>query len=91
VAYHLQHAKVRGSSSTANNNNNNKLKGKSIRVAKVNTASERALATRFSISSLPSFYVIDGWSVYEFRGYRSLQALVAFAKGGYLETEVRRA
>ena len=91
MAYHLQHAKTRDTSSstgTKSNSNGHKRK-RHIQVAKVNTASERALGTRFSINSLPSFYVIDGWSVYEFRGYRSLDALVEFAKGGYLQTEVR--
>uniref|UniRef100_A0A7R9ZQU5 Thioredoxin domain-containing protein n=1 Tax=Craspedostauros australis TaxID=1486917 RepID=A0A7R9ZQU5_9STRA len=54
-----------------------------IRVAKVDANTERALGSRFSIHSYPSFFIVDGMSVYEFKQSRSPQALMTFARGGY--------
>jgi len=58
-----------------------------VKVAKIDGDSERAIKSRFGISHFPCFYLIDGWSVYEFEGSRSTNKLVEFAKGGYKELE----
>ena len=44
---------------------------------------ERALAARFHVHSYPSFYVIDGWTVYQFENHRSRTALMKYVEGGY--------
>lgn len=54
-----------------------------VKVAKVDGDSERAIKSRFAISHFPCFYLIDGWSVYEFEGTRSVPKLIDWAKGGY--------
>lgn len=61
-----------------------------IRVAKVDCKAEKALKTRFGVASFPSFFVVDGWSVYEFNNLRSEAALMDFVRGGYKKQEVRR-
>jgi len=59
-----------------------------IKVAKIDGDSERALASRFGIYSYPSFFIVDGWNVYEFDQGRSKKALMKFAEGGYKEQDV---
>ena len=59
-----------------------------IRVAKVDCQAERALMARFGIDSFPSFYVVDGWSVYKFEETRGEAALLDFARGGYKKQQV---
>lgn len=54
-----------------------------IKVGKVDGSAETALSSRFSVYGYPSFYMIDGWSVYKFEDTRSKQNLMAFAEGGY--------
>jgi hypothetical protein len=54
-----------------------------VKVAKVDGDAERAIKSRFGISHFPSFYLIDGWSVYEFDGSRNKSNLIQWAKGGY--------
>ena len=54
-----------------------------IRVAKVNGQTERALTNRFGITGFPTFYVVDGYSVYEFTAPRSQANLMDFVRGGY--------
>lgn len=54
-----------------------------VKVAKVDGDAQRAIKSRFGITHFPSFYLIDGWSVYEFEGTRSSSKLIEFAKGGY--------
>ena len=44
---------------------------------------ERALSARFHVRSYPSFYVIDGWSVYKFEQPRSKSTLMKYVEGGY--------
>jgi thioredoxin-like negative regulator of GroEL len=61
-----------------------------IRVAKVDCQSEKALKARFGVTSFPSFYLVDGWSVYEFDNPRTEAALMDFVRGGYKKQEVRR-
>ncbi|KAG7366145.1 thioredoxin [Nitzschia inconspicua] len=54
-----------------------------IRVAKVDCSVEKALATRFGVRGYPSFYLVSGWTVYEFEDDRSETNLISFARGGY--------
>mmetsp|Transcript_16459 Transcript_16459/g.24285 ORF Transcript_16459/g.24285 Transcript_16459/m.24285 type:complete len:251 (-) Transcript_16459:85-837(-) len=60
-------------------------KTKQGRVAKINGDEERATASRFNIIGYPSFFVVDGWSVYEYKGSRTVDALVNYVQGGYKE------
>jgi thioredoxin-like negative regulator of GroEL len=59
-----------------------------IRVAKVDCTSEKALKTRFGLQSFPSFYIVDGWSVYQFENVRTESSLMDFARGGYKKQDV---
>jgi thioredoxin-like negative regulator of GroEL len=59
-----------------------------IRVAKVDCNVEKALATRFGVRGYPSFYLVSGWSVYEFEEARSESGLISFARGGYKKQDV---
>ena len=56
-------------------------------VAKVDGAAERALSSCFGVHGFPTFYLIDGWTVREFDGDRSLDNLVNFSLKDYEETE----
>lgn len=60
---------------------------KKIRVGKVDGSKERALTSRFNIYGYPSFFVVDGWSVYEFQEGRSKRTLSAFVEGGYRKVD----
>ena len=60
-----------------------------IRVGKVNCSVERALMARFGIEGFPSFFLIDGWTVYPFDDSRSVPNLMNFARGGYKKEVVR--
>jgi thioredoxin-like negative regulator of GroEL len=60
-------------------------------VAKVDSSVERALSARFGVSSFPSFFLVDGWSVYEFEGTRNEVGLMDFARGGYKKDDVSEA
>ena len=57
-------------------------------VGKIDGASERALSSRFSVRGFPSFYVIDGWDVKQYKGTRSIEALVDFVTEGHKDVEV---
>jgi thiol-disulfide isomerase/thioredoxin len=57
-----------------------------IQVAKVNGEVERALTSRFGIYAYPSFFLVDGFSVYQFDQPRMRNMLMAFAEGGYKKT-----
>lgn len=59
-----------------------------IRVARVECGAEKALATRFGVQGFPSFYLVDGYNVYEFDGTRSESHLISFARGGYKQQDV---
>lgn len=52
------------------------------------TKKEKALNTRFGVKSFPSFFLVDGWSVYEFDKPRSEANLMDFARGGYKKQDV---
>lgn len=56
-------------------------------VAKVDGAADRALSSRFNIAGYPSFFLVDGWNVYEFDGHRTLEDMVDFATEDYVDEE----
>ena len=58
-----------------------------IKVGKVNGEVERALVSRFAIYAFPSFYIVDGWSVYHFQQPRVRNLLTNYAEGGYKQTD----
>jgi len=58
-----------------------------VNVGKVDGAAERALASRFSVQGFPVFFLIDGWTVYEFNGNRSQEGLIQFALTDYENTD----
>ena len=59
---------------------------KKVKVGKIDGDSERALSSRFAVKAYPSFFLVDGYTVYEYDGSRSKQNLVDFAEGGYRKT-----
>ena len=59
-----------------------------FRVGKVDCEVEKALRTRFGIRFFPSFFVVDGWNVYEYDKARTEAALMDFLRGGYKKQEV---
>jgi hypothetical protein len=61
---------------------------KQIKIAKVDGDAERAIISRFNIAGFPSFFLIDGWTVYEYSDGRSVPSMMTFVKGGYKKTEV---
>jgi len=60
-------------------------KHKKIKVGKVDGTTETALSSRFAVYGYPSFYMVDGWSVYKYDDRRTQQQLMQFAEGGYLK------
>ena len=63
-----------------------KKKKSGIKVGKINGDAEQALVSRFGVKSYPSFFVVDGFSVYEFDGSRSKATLMQYVEGGYKKT-----
>ena len=64
-----------------------RLPSRQVNVAKIDGATERALASRFSVHGFPMFVLIDGWTVREYEGTRSHEGLVKFCMENYEETE----
>ena len=60
-----------------------------VHVARVNCSEEKALMTRFGVRAFPSFFLVTGLDVYEFKGNRGATTLAEFAKGGYKKFNVR--
>ena len=60
---------------------------RTVKVAKVDGSADRALASRFNIRAYPTFFLVDGWDVYEYEGDRTLEDLVDFATEDYLDYE----
>ena len=56
----------------------------SVRVAVVDVSAAPDMAFRFGIRALPSLLLFHRGTVFEYSGPRSLDAIVAFAKGGFL-------
>ena len=59
-------------------------------VGKIDGGEERALSSRFSVKGFPSFYLLDGYDVYEFKGVRSLDSISKFVLKGYKNAEVSK-
>ena len=60
-----------------------------IRVGRVDCNVERTLMSRFGVRSFPVFYLVDGWSVYEFDNTRRSEVnLMDYARGGYKKDTV---
>ncbi len=59
-----------------------------VHVARVDCSEEKALMTRFGVRAFPSFFLVSGWDVYEFKGNRGATTLAEFAKGGYKKFNV---
>jgi len=59
-----------------------------VMVGRVNGAAEKALASRFSITKYPSFFLLDGWTIQEYEGNRLLDNLIDFATKSYKKYEV---
>ena len=55
-----------------------------MHVAKVDCTAETDLCKVFGIRGFPTLRMIDGAQMYDYRGARSVDALSAFAKAGYL-------
>jgi|APGre2960657404_1045060.scaffolds.fasta_scaffold55838_2 thiol-disulfide isomerase/thioredoxin len=54
-----------------------------VRVGSVEGPDELMLQQRFGVSGYPSIYLIRGGAAWEFRGERSVAALLEFASAGY--------
>lgn len=67
--------------------NKSKPKDKRIKVGKVDGSKERILTSRFSIRAFPSFFVVDGWDVYEYENTRSKEAIINYVKRDYKKDE----
>lgn len=62
-------------------------KERRVKVGKVDGSAEKALASRFSVRGYPVFFLIDGWTVREYEGQRSVDALVKFSTEDYEDVE----
>ena len=60
---------------------------RTVKVAKVDGSADRALASRFNIRGYPTFFLVDGWDVYEYEGDRTLEDLVDFVTEDYVDYE----
>jgi protein disulfide-isomerase-like protein len=58
------------------------LKGE-VNVAKVDASKERSIGSRFEIKGFPTILFLSHGQVYKYKGKRTKDALVEFAKGGY--------
>lgn len=58
-----------------------------IKVAKIDGSEDIALASRFSVRGFPTFYLIDGWDVYEYQDTRTRDKLINFATNAPKEHE----
>jgi len=58
-----------------------------VKVGKVDGSAEKALSSRFSVRGYPAFFFIDGWTVRQYEGQRSVEALVKFSTKGYKDVE----
>jgi hypothetical protein len=58
-------------------------------VGRVDGAADKALSSRFSITKYPTFFLIEGQTVKEYSGNRSLDNLIDFATKSFKTYEVR--
>lgn len=75
-----------------NDNSANKTKGshRKAKVARINGPFERALVSRFNLYAYPQFFLIDGYTVYEYDTYshiRSKTNIIQYVDGAYLQTD----
>lgn len=63
---------------------------KDFLVARVNCDDQKALCSRFRVRGYPSLKFIKGDKMYEFKGNRDLESLLAFAEGGYESSKAKR-
>jgi thiol-disulfide isomerase/thioredoxin len=59
-----------------------------IKVAKINADQERACSSRFNVKGFPSFYLVDGWTAYQYEGKRNEEQIIAYIRGGYKSEDV---
>ena len=59
-----------------------------VKVGKVDGSAEKALSSRFNVRGYPTFYLIDGWTVRQYEGQRSVEALVKFSTEDFEDIEV---
>jgi thiol-disulfide isomerase/thioredoxin len=59
-----------------------------IKVAKINADQERACCSRFNVKGFPSFYLLDGWTAYQYEGKRNEEQIIAYIRGGYKSEDV---
>lgn len=63
---------------------------RTIKVAKINGDKEQASSSRFNILGYPSFFLVDGWQVYQYDGPRTEDDLLKFVvREGYKNQHVR--
>lgn len=60
---------------------------KTVTVAKVDVTENRALGQRFGITGFPTLLFFRQGKVYKYKGMRTVEALEAFANGGYRDTD----
>jgi protein disulfide-isomerase-like protein len=71
-------------------NQDKKESERTIKVAKINGDKEQASTSRFNIQGYPSFFLIDGWQVYQYDGPRTEHDLMNFVvREGYKDQNVR--
>jgi len=58
-----------------------------VKVGKVEGSTERAVSSRFAITGFPTIYFVDGWNVRKYKGSRTKEDLLQFARGGYKNVE----
>jgi hypothetical protein len=80
-------AKQLHSENRPNDGKNNIAPNRRVNVAKIDGAAERALSSRFDVHGFPSFFLVDGWTVRQYKGDRSHEGLVKFALTDYEDTE----
>lgn len=56
-----------------------------IKIAKIDASKHRSIGTRFGVKGFPTLIFLSGGKVYPHSGPRSVEALAAFARGGYKE------
>jgi len=58
-----------------------------VNVAKVDGDKERALSSRFGVRGYPTFFLVDGWTVRQYDGQRTIDNLVDFVLTEYEEVD----
>lgn len=69
------------------NDKENEINKRKVMVAKVDGAAERALSSRFSIRGYPEFFLVEGWTVTQYDGPRTVQKVVDFALTSHKDIE----